>query len=298
MKNVKWIILLASIMILISLNSCEEEKVEPPEKQAASSFYDHMQEWYLWYDKMPDIEPSNYSTPEEVLKAIKYEKDKWSYITTVEKFEQYYKEASFTGYGFSYGTDTAGNVRITFTLEESPMRDYGIKRSWIIKSVDGENINSAEELNELLGSTDAGQTNEFTIISPSGSDTVEQTFTSTEMTRNTVLHSSIINTESGKTGYMVLNNFVEKTSAELLSVFQSFSQENIEHMVIDLRYNGGGMLSRANELGDYLIEDNHIKDVFAKIMHNEKKEDQNNYHYFKQDSLSLNWSLSEIYFIT
>ncbi len=298
MKSGNWIILVVGVIFLISLNSCEDEKVESPEKDATSNFYELMQTWYLWYDEMPDIDLSDYNTPEEVLKTVRSEKDKWSYITTVEKFEDYIKEAAFTGYGFGYGTDPDGNIRITFTFEESPLRDYGIKRSWIIKSINGETPDSPEDVSNLLGSTDAEETSDFTIISPSGADTVKETFTSKEITRNTVLHSSIINTNSGKTGYMVLNSFVEKTSKELFGVFQSFSEENIENIVIDLRYNGGGMLSRANELADYLIDDSHIDDIFIKIMHNDKKQDQNNYHYFKQDSLSLDWSLPEIYFIT
>lgn len=298
MKNINWTILLAGFMLLLSLNSCEEEKIESPEKQAVKSLYNLMQSWYLWYDEVPQIELSNYNTPEEVLEAVRYKKDQWSYITTVEKLNNYYNKAAFTGYGFGYGTDTAGNVRITFTFEESPLRDYGVKRSWILESIDGEKIGSGSDVSNLLGSTDAGQTNEFTIISPSKQDTIKQTFTSQEMTRNTVLHSSTINTSAGKTGYMVLHNFLGTTSGEILNVFQTFSNENIENIVIDLRYNTGGLLTGASEMANYLISDDHIGDVFMKLLYNDQKEAENTFYKFKQDSLSLNWSFSEIYFIT
>lgn len=298
MNRARQIIISTLLALLAFLISCEEEKVESPEKDAAESFYELMQSWYLWYDEMPEIDPSEYSNPQGVLEEVRYKSDYWSYITTVEKFEQYYKEGSFTGYGFGYNSDAEGNVRITFTYEESPLREAGIKRSWIIDKVDGEEITSKKHLNELLGNPEVGESNTFLAYhSPSG-DTVEQTFTVEEIKKNTILHSSIIEQNSQKIGYMVLNSFIENTSQELYEVFQNFSQENIDEIIIDLRYNGGGMLSRANEVGDYVIDDNHIDEIFAQIMHNDKKEDQNNYHYFKQDSLSLNWSLPKVYFIT
>jgi len=297
MNRARQFIILTLLALFSLLISCEEEKVESPEKDAAESFYELMQNWYLWYDKMPEIDPSDYSNPQGVLEDVRYKNDYWSYITTVEKFEQYYKEGSFTGYGFGYNNDAEGNIRITFTYEESPLREAGIKRSWFIDKVDGEEIISKNQLSKLLGNPEVGESNTFTVHSPSG-DTVEQTFTVEEIKKNTILHSSIIEKNSKKIGYMVLISFIENTSGELYEVFQNFSQENIDELIIDLRYNGGGMLSRANELGDYIIDDNQIDEIFAQIMHNDKKEDQNNYHYFKQDSLALNWSLPKVYFIT
>jgi len=281
----------------MALYSCEEEKVESKEKKAAKGFYELMQEWYLWYDQMPEIDINDYSTPQSVLEEVRYKKDYWSYITTVEQFEQYYEEGAYIGYGFGFNKDGQGNFRITFTYEQSPLRQAGVKRSWIIDKVDGTNITSSEQLNELLGPSEVGVSNEFMLHSESG-DTVHQTFTKEEITRNTVIHSSIIDHASGKTGYLVLNSFIEKTSGELYEVFQKFSGQDINALVIDLRYNGGGMLSRANELADYLIEDNYIGENFVHIMHNDKKREEDNYHTFKQDSLSLNWNIPKVYFIT
>jgi C-terminal peptidase prc len=297
MKSAKWVIILFGIIGCSLLVSCEEEKIKSPEQNAASSFYELMQSWYLWYDEMPEIDPSEYDSPEEVLETVRYKKDSWSYITTVEEFEKYYKEGAFTGFGFGYNTDTEGNVRITFTFEESPLREAGVKRSWIIKKIDGQNITSKEQINEILGPTDAGQTNEFTLLSPSGK-TLQETFTSKEMTRNTVLHNSVIDTSFGKTGYLVLNSFIEKTSGEIYEAFKNFSKQNIDNIIIDLRYNGGGILNKANELADYIIDDGNIGEIFAKIMHNDKKQNQNYFHRFKQDSLSLNMSFPSVYFIT
>ncbi|MGM0497064.1 MAG: S41 family peptidase [Bacteroidota bacterium] len=297
MKRIRQIIIVALLALFSFLISCEEEKVESPEKDAAENFHELMQSWYLWYDEMPEIDPSEYSSPEGVLEDVRYKNDYWSYITTVEEFEQYYKEGSFTGYGFGYNTDTADNIRITFTYEESPLREEGIKRSWIIDKIDGEKITSKDHLNELLGNPEVGESNAFSVHSPSG-DTVNQTFTVEEIKKNTILHDSIIEQNSNKIGYMVLNSFIENTSGELYDVFQNFSEQNIDEIIIDLRYNGGGMLSSANELADYIIEDDNIDEIFAQIMHNDKKEDENVYHYLKQDSLSLNWSLPKVYFIT
>lgn len=297
MKKFSTTLILPFFLFALFFTSCDEEKVESPSNQENHALYDLLQEWYLWYDQLPEVDPAEYNNPGELLEDVRYENDYWSYITTIEEFESYYQEGAFIGYGFGFSTDTAGNQRILYTYENSPLASEGVERGWIIERVDGEQITSREQLSELLGPSEAGLSNEFLLISPEG-DSVEQTFTKQEMTINTVIHSSVIEHGGHLTGYMVLNGFIEKTTGEVYQVFQDFAQQNIDQLVIDLRYNGGGMLNKANEIADYIIGDEHIGDIFIQILHNDKKTDQNSYSYFQQDSLELNTNFPALYFIT
>jgi hypothetical protein len=51
---------------------------------------------------------------------------------------------------------------------------------------------------------------------------------------------------------MELSAFISTANAELETVFAAFLNAGVDDIVIDLRYNGGGLVSTADLLGDYL----------------------------------------------
>jgi C-terminal processing protease CtpA/Prc len=294
-------ILLSFLFIGLISPGCEEEKVEPPEEKNSTdineAFYNLMKEWYLWYDQIPDIDPGNYDNPDAILNEIKVDKDRWSYITTVEQFEQYYQEGAYIGYGYGQKWDKDNNLRITFVFDDSPLKKKNIHRGWIIREINGTKINPSVDLSSILGADEVGVSNNFLLESPEG-NTVDTSFAKEKISMNTVLHSSVIEHNGNKTGYLVINSFIEKTSDELYEAFSKFSSQNISNIVIDLRYNGGGMLSKARETADYVIGNENLGKIFTQIMHNDKKEDENNQYKFKEDSLKLSWNFPALYFIT
>jgi C-terminal processing protease CtpA/Prc len=290
-----------SLLFLLVFSGCEEEIIRRKDVQdydpANPSFYNIMKEWYLWYDEMPEIDPKNYSTPQEVLEAVRYSKDEWSYITSREEFDQFYQQGAYIGYGYGQKWDAEGNLRISFVFEDSPLKENNIERGWTIAAINGTDINPTIDINRLTGADEVGVENDYLLVSPHG-DTVSATFVKEEITMNTVLHTSIQENKGHKTGYLVISSFIEKTKDELADAFQQFANANINNLVIDLRYNGGGMLSMANETANYVISSNEIGKLFTKLVLNDKKQEQNTYHYFEDDSLSLAWSFDKVYFIT
>jgi C-terminal processing protease CtpA/Prc len=300
--NRKYIgMVLGLLLLLIALPGCEE-RIDPEEgktmyDEANKPFYNLMKEWYLWYDEMPEIDPTNFKDPGKILDSLRVPKDRWSYITTVEEFEQYYEQGAYIGYGYGQKWDEQNNLRISFVFDDSPLKAKNIKRGWIIREINGTSINPNVNVTSLMGPAETGVENDFLLESPSG-EIVDTTFAKEEISVNTVLHSSIIDTNGSRIGYLVLNSFIEKTSDELYQAFQELTRQNIDDIIIDLRYNGGGMLSKAKETADYVIGQGDIGSIFAQLLHNDKKEDMNTYHKFEEDSLSLALNLSRIYFIT
>jgi len=309
----KHIILSVFFLAFLFLISCEEEKVEPPDDkqengngtdtiaQLNQAFYNLMNEWYYWYDEIPDIDPTNtdqYSNPGEVLEAIRDENDRFSYITSYEAFQQYYQEGAYIGYGFGYKWDADDNLRITFVFEDSPFAEEGITRGWVITEVNGSPVGSPDNysLGQELGANEVGVENSFTFKSPGG-ETVEATFTSKEITMNTVLMDTVITHNNSKVGYFVLKSFINKTPDELTETFRKFADEGIDELVVDLRYNGGGTLSASRFLGEFIYEAGE-NDTYVKISHNDKKTDQDTSHVFGQDSLNINLGLNNVYFLT
>ena len=62
----------------------------------------------------------------------------------------------------------------------------------------------------------------------------------------------IPNAAGGNVGYMQLSTFISTADPVFETVFGDFAASNVDDVIIDLRYNGGGLVSTAELLGDYL----------------------------------------------
>lgn len=274
------------------LSSCEKEKIFPYRyENTVEELYSYMDELYFWIDSIADVNPNNYSNPADLLEAMRYEpRDKWSYITTKEENDQYYEEGTYEGYGFGYAPDSDGNIRITYLYESSDLSTLGIERGWKIKSINNITLNENSDLGELL----ASNTNLFEFESPLG-DIVNQTLTKKLITINTVVYKDVITNGDRKIGYFVFESFIGPSEQELNDLFADFRSENINELVIDLRYNGGGMISIVEQLAGLIVPANLNNQKFLSYIHNPYLNDWNEDLYFKVSANTL--GLNRIYFI-
>lgn len=67
----------------------------------------------------------------------------------------------------------------------------------------------------------------------------------------------------GKIGYINLRTFITSAETPLRSAFARFRAEGISRVVIDLRYNGGGLVRVAELMGDLLGGNRLASDVFS-----------------------------------
>ncbi|MEM7420283.1 MAG: S41 family peptidase, partial [Pseudomonadota bacterium] len=62
----------------------------------------------------------------------------------------------------------------------------------------------------------------------------------------------VLDTASGKMGYFQFNTFIRTAQEGLIGAFNQFVDENVTELVIDLRYNGGGLLALASQMS-YMV---------------------------------------------
>ncbi len=288
-------LVLALLIGLIFINSCEKEKIYPSDQDTVSELYSLMNQWYYWKDSISDVDPDDYTNPNDLLEAMRFEpRDKWSYITTKAEHLQYYEEGTYVGYGFGYAPDSDGNVRITFLFDDSDLNDFGIQRGWIIKKINGNIIDENSNLSDLLGANEIGVSNTMEFESPT-SEIVSETFLKKLVTMNTVGNASIIEEGTNKVGYFVFKSFIGPSKDELTSLFIDFKAEGVNELVIDLRYNGGGRMDVVTHLAGLIIPDNVNGELFVKYLHNSDRSDQDYSANFEQDPNSL--ELNKVYFI-
>ena len=279
----------------ILLFSCEKEKVYPDYK-TTEEFYSLMETWYFWIDSIPGVDADEYSDPYDLLESMRYQqKDRWSYITTQEAFDQYYQEGTFVGYGFGFAPDKDGNLRITFVFDDSDLSADGVTRGWIIKEINGEVVDLDSDLTNMLGAEEIGISNHFVLESPEG-EVVSRTYSKKLVAMNTVLYRDVIAVSTKKVGYLSFKSFIGPSIAELDEAFNYFNSENIDELIIDLRYNGGGQVDVAMYLTGLFIPDELNEQVFLKYIHNNARKAEDYSYYLEQQANSVR--LNKVYFIT
>lgn len=253
-----------TLLVLFMLAGCEKDDPDT-DMIATEQLFEVMNDYYLWYDKMPEVKYQNYPTPVELLEALRYKQlDRWSYITTKQEIEAYYNQAQYKGYGIGMGFDQQNNLWITYIFKNSPLASFGADRGWRIAKINN-TVVTPENANELLGLPSA----EFTLINLEGNQVIASVAKS-EITMNTVLMDSIYDSSVGKVGYFVLKGFVGPTIDELNDIFDDFLAQGVSELIVDLRYNGGGSVETAAHLANLIAGKTANKQVLGRYVHNDK----------------------------
>lgn len=278
-----------------TIYSCQKDDDVNWDKEANKELYNVMRDLYYWYDKVPVVNINNYQTPVELMDAMRVDPpDRWSYVTTKKEFDAYFNSGTYYGFGFGSAFDQDGKLWIIYSFKSSPLTEKGIGRGWQISTIDGVTP-TKDNYSQLIGESVAGISKTFGFISPLG-NSVSYTFTKIEVTMNTVLLDSVYTINSKKIAYMVLDGFIEPTNDELEQSFSKFKNANVDELIVDLRYNGGGETTVSNHLANLIGGNVANGGVYANFNYNNKHSSNNSSTYFQ--SLANSLSLSRVLFIT
>lgn len=265
-KNIIYFLVIA----LIGFSSCSKEEENNDAEIINQEIYNLFKEVYFWYKQLPlNADPGSYNDPQNFIDAIKYDElDEFSAVMPQTEFEQYFSEGQSFGHGFLPGVDANLNIRVAFVYENTQMYQAGVRRSWIIKEINGSEVNTSNVFN-LLGPSDQQITNDFVFEAPDGTEK-EISLTKEVIELNTVIHNEIIEKEGLKIGYIVFQDFVSTAIEEIDSVFGYFLDNNIDELVLDLRYNGGGTNVVAEHITDWILGQQHAGEPFYSLRYNDK----------------------------
>lgn len=264
--NLKYVFsTLLSLSLVISCSKKENNDVNSENE----IFFSLLQDWYLWNDQIDDtIDPSSFDSPQTLLSQVRFSPiDKWSNIADAESFNSYYQEGTYLGYGFSYTRDEDNNIRFRFIYDDSPFGKQGIERGWKLLEIDGVDVQTISDWSNAFGENNIGYSQNFLIENEIGTKT-EYSISKDIVTINSVLHADTLAIANETVGYLVFNNFITPAKAELDDIFNEFESSNIQKLILDLRYNGGGSISVAEYLANYLIQADDNGKTLYKLFHN------------------------------
>lgn len=232
---------------------------------------DVMTDLYYWYREVPTLNPARYDSPEAYLEALRYMPldHSFSYITSRESSEAFFSESQFIGFGF--GTDVVGNeVRVLQVFPDSPAAEAGLARGDRILQIGGRDVAALIAADEVdFGPAELGFSLE---IAFRGADqTVRRaTMTKRAVTIPTVSQTKLLEVEGRRVGYVFFRNFVQPSFDALDKAFATLSEARVQELVLDLRYNGGGLVAVARHLASLIGGVQSEGQVFAESFHNDR----------------------------
>ena len=290
MKHKLWTGL--SLVLCILLPGCRkampDENSRLDEKTRAQRYYVNMFAWnvmdtyYLWRDEILGALSrwQTWEEPIEKVAEIRFKDaggkdiDRWTTLT--DDF------ASLTG-GVSGHTRTLGmdfqlyyadkaHTRVcavvTYVCAGSPAAEAGLDRGDVVLAVDGHEMKPDNYRELVVDGILGGGT---VTLGLQGGKTV--TMTAVDMYENPVHTVRILQRPGGrKVGYLHYTSFTLDSCEELIDVFDNFTREGIDDLVLDLRYNGGGYVVTESVLGSMLapVAEVTAGSVFYQEIYNKK----------------------------
>ena len=250
---------------------------------------------YLWYDEIEDADPACCDTPDyfRLLRTFATTpsgklKDQYHYTqNTAERLARIRTGSVGAGYGarfFVRQRRPPRDIRVAYTEPDSPATSTGVDllRGTEILEVDGVDVvyggtqADVDVINGALWPDELDETHEFVVRDPGTTLERTVTMTSANITTVPVQHVRILRTDAGPVGYLLYNTFgVQTGEGQLVDAFNEFRNADVNDVILDLRYNGGGYLILANQLSYMVGGANAAGRTFNLLQFNDKHRDIN-----------------------
>lgn len=264
---------------------------QPYPDKAGSAAYEKMwlRSWshntYLWYKELPDADPENFTVAQyfaQLKTSAKTDsgaaKDNFHFQQNTADYKKETEGGVTSGYGINWYVTSSRPPRkftVAYNEPDSPASNAALPRGAELVAVNGIdfiNDNSGTGLtaiNAALFPT-AGQKHTFTFRLTNGTQR-DFTLTSADVRKVPVPQVKVLDTAAGKVGYFQFNSYVSAAQPQLIKAVKQFNDANIKELVVDLRYNGGGLLALSSQLGYMLAGPQVIQNrIFEKTVFNDK----------------------------
>ena len=246
-------------------------------------------ETYLWYREVPaTYQPQSFATPISYFDVLKTTamtasgkpKDQFHFTLPTAEWE-----AAQNGIELGYGmllavTRTTPPRKAVITIVEpgSPAALAGLQRGDEMQTIDGVDFVHAPDTASVTiinaGLFPKAQGTHTLGLSRNGAP-MSVSLTAVDVSTSAVQNERIIDTPTGKVGYLTFNTHNNVAERQLVETMRRFQAAGISDLVLDVRYNGGGYLDVASELA-YMIAGPQVTagKTFEQVLFNDKTRPQ------------------------
>jgi carboxyl-terminal processing protease len=182
--------------------------------------------------------------------------DRFSHYLNPTEFGQFQQGSRLSGVGIGVNEVPQG-LRVATVYKDTPAREAGIRHGDVITAVNGGSIagKAADAVTSMIRGP-AGTKVTLTIQSPGGSKR-DVTLTRREVEIPQV--AGRIETVNGrKVGYVRLAGFMPGAHGELRNEVEKLYKQGAQGLILDLRGNGGGLLTEAVLVSSIFVPDGPI----------------------------------------
>lgn len=252
---------------------------------------DTLQTWYLWYRELPSVSPASFDSPEAYLEAVRYKPldHGFSYIAARAASDAFFSDSQFIGIGIT--TKLLGEeYRVAEVYPDSPASEAGLDRGSRFLEIAGRSVAdylTRGDLGSAFGPSEIGFSVSIRFVDASGAEHAA-TLVKRLVTIPTVSQAKIFEIDGKRVGYFNFRNFVTPSTQALTDTFAQFQAAGVSELVLDERYNGGGLVSVAQHLGGLIGGTRTQSQVFAVFTHNDKNSNRNETLLFANKAQALN----------
>ena len=222
-----------------------------------------LREWYLFPETLPAaLDPAPYATVNDYVDALTatargQRRDRYfTYVTSIAEENAYYESGETAGLGARLGLASDAIVVIE-AFEGGPALAAGIDRGTRIVGIGTTSSNvrtvsailaaeGSDGLTQALGPNTAGTARVLRLADGSGTRDVTVAKTSFELTPISSRYGArVIQDGAKQVGYVNLRTFISTADRQLRTAFAGFRAAGITEVIVDFRYNGGGLVSTA-----------------------------------------------------
>ena len=250
--------LLVAVALLVGAAIGSELGPEIKGQSAHEEALDAIEDNYFEEIDPEELEPATVRGMVEELKR-RY-KDRFTHYFGPEAFARFQEgiEGHFSGVGLSV-TEVKQGLRAATVFENSPAQLAGIREGDVVTKVEGESIaGESAEIATAKIKGPPGSKVTITVLRPSTGEVKDYTLTRAQVDVPAV-EAELRRVNGVPLGYIQLFTFTKKgVHAELRKAAQDLYGEGAEGLVIDLRGNGGGLLTEAVLTSSVFVEDGTI----------------------------------------
>jgi carboxyl-terminal processing protease len=266
-----------------------------------------MREWYLFPETLPaSLDPTPFTSVESYLDALtatarSQGRDRFfTFITSIAEENAFFNSGSSAGFGIRLSTDPAARrLHVAEAFEGAPALNAGIDRGTEILAIGTSEANlrtvsdifaaeGSAGITNALGPSTPGTTRVLRISDASGTRNVSVTKADFTLTPVSSRYGAKILDDGGRrVGYVNLRTFINTADPALRNAFASFRAQGITEVIVDFRYNGGGLVSIADLMGDLLGGNRATTDVFSFTTFRPEKASNNETRFFQPKPQSI-----------
>ncbi len=253
-----------------------------------------IREWYFFPETLPaNLDPASYSTVDAYIDALTATaraqgRDRFfTYVTSIAEENAFINSGQSAGFGIRLAIASSSRLFITEAFEGAPGLAAGIDRGTEILAIGTSSANlrtvssilsseGSAGITNALGPNTAGTTRVLRITDAGGTREVSVAKADFELLPvSTRYGARIINDGGRQVGYVNLRTFIGTADPALRNAFAQFRAAGITEIIVDFRYNGGGLVRIADLMGDLLGGNRATSDVFSYTAFRPEKAAQN-----------------------